>query len=98
MTVIFHRDAETELNDAADFYEARLPDLGKAFISEVYTTTQRIEKYPLVWPVLADDIRRALLRRFPYGILYAVKQDEIYILAVMHLHRSPEYWKNRISE
>lgn len=95
MNVIFHKDAEAELNDAADFYEARRRGLGMALVSEVYLAIQRIQHYPLAWPVMEHTIRRALVRRFPYGIIYIARNDCIYILAVMHLHRSPNYWETR---
>jgi len=49
-----------------------------------------------MWPGLEDDIRRCLTNRFPYGVLYSIEANEIFILAVMHMHRDPDYWKHRI--
>ncbi len=46
--------------------------------------------------MIVGEIRRSLIRRFPYEILYAEEDKEIFIVAVMHLHRDPEYWKHRI--
>ena len=51
--------------------------------------------YPGAWPVLEGDVRRSLVNRFPYGVLYSIEEERIYILAIMHLHRYPDYWKNR---
>ncbi len=48
------------------------------------------------WPVIDDEIRRSLARRLPYGIFYSEEKEEIFILAVMNLHRKPGYWKHRI--
>ena len=45
--------------------------------------------------MLDGDIRRALVKQFPYGVIYSEEQQEILIIAVMHLHRKPEYWRNR---
>ncbi len=95
MKVFFHKDAEIELNEAADYYEDQVPGLGIQLVTEIYLTVQRIMEHPHAWPVIEGDIRRALVRRFPYGVLYAVHDGCIFILAVMHLHREPGYWKER---
>ncbi len=50
-----------------------------------------------VWAVLADDVRKSLVRRFPYGILYTEEQEGIFVVAVMNLHREPGQWKKRRS-
>ncbi len=47
------------------------------------------------WPVLEGDIRRSLVNRFPYGVLYSEERDKIFIVAVMNLYREPGYWKQR---
>jgi plasmid stabilization system protein ParE len=94
----FHPDAEQELNDAIDFYESKEFGLGIDFAIEIKKAIERIESYPQSWTILDGEIRRALLNRFPYGILYAVNDSEIIILAIMHLRRNPKYWKNRIIE
>ena len=54
--------------------------------------------YPDAWPCINSSIRRCLLRRFPYGIIYAYnkQKEEIIVLAVMHLHRDPKYWVYRV--
>ncbi len=68
-------------------------------ISQSRSTRQsRVFSHPYVWPVLGSgDIRRCLTNHFPYGIIYCIEADEILILAVMHLHRKPGYWKERYS-
>jgi hypothetical protein len=62
----------------------------------MYSTIERTMAFPKAWPVIEEDIRRSLIRRFPYGILYSEEKEGIYIMAVMHLHTNPEYWKHRI--
>ena len=49
------------------------------------------------WPVIKDPVRRCLTRKFPYGILDAIEEDYILIVAVMHSSRKPEYWQERIN-
>lgn len=96
MNVLFHPDAETEFNAAIDYYEDIGKGLGYDFSLEVFSALERIKAFPKAWLVIEDGIRRSLVNRFPYGILYAEEQDKIYIVAVMHLHRDPDYWKHRI--
>jgi hypothetical protein len=95
-TFSFHLEADAEFFEAIDYYELCETGLGYDFSIEVYSAIQNIIKYPYAWPVLEDDIRRILTNRFPFGILYAIEQNEIFILAVMHLHRNPDYWKHRL--
>lgn len=91
----FHPEADAEFHAAIDYYEACESGLGEIFAIEVQTTIQNILAYPEMWPVLEDDIRRCLTSRFPYGVVYSSESDGIFILAVMHLHRRPDYWKHR---
>ena len=95
MTFDFHPEAETELLEAIAYYESCAPGLGEDFSLEVYSTVQNILSYPHAWPIVEDDVHRCLTSRFPYGVLYSIESDGIYILAVMHLHRHPDYWKHR---
>lgn len=95
MTYSFHPDAEEEFNQGIEYYEEIEPGLGYDFAVEVYSTIQRSVAYPKAWAVLDGDVRRSLVRRFPYGVLYSEEQDGLFIVAVMNLHRDPDYWKDR---
>lgn len=95
MTFSFHPDAEAEFLAAIDYYEKCEPGLGLDFSIEVHSTIQNIVDYPAAWPILEDDVRRCLTNRFPYGVLYSIETDAVFILAVMHLYRDPDYWKHR---
>jgi toxin ParE1/3/4 len=96
MRCVFHPDAEPEFFAAIAYYEDHEPGLGYDFAIEVHSTIDAILSFPHAWPIIEDDIRRCLVRRFPYGIIYAIDEDIVFILAVMHLHRDPEYWKERL--
>jgi hypothetical protein len=96
MNYDFHPEAEAEFLDAIEYYESCEPGLGQVFAVEVFSTIERITAFPDAWPILTHCTRRCRTKRFPYGIVYSKFTDEIYILAVMHLRRSPEYWKQRI--
>ena len=96
MKYSFHPEAKIELNEGVSYYEKCQPGLGLDFLKEVYATIQRILEYPLGWTPLSANTRRCLTNRFPYGIVYQILDDEIYIIAVMHLNRRPFYYKERI--
>jgi toxin ParE1/3/4 len=95
MTFSFHPDAETEFLQFIGYYEDRERGLGYDFSIEVLAAIQNIVTYPTAWPVIKEDVRRCLVNRFPYGVIYCIELDEIFILAVMHLRRHPDYWKSR---
>jgi len=95
MTFSFHPEAEEEFNKAIDYYEDIAPGLGYDFALEVHSTIKRSVELPQAWAVLEGEIRRSLVSRFPYGVLYSEEQEGIFIVAVMNLHRQPGYWKRR---
>lgn len=91
----FHPEAESELNEAIDYYNARRQGLGLEFAAEIHTTIQTICHFPHAWTPLSKNTKRCLATRFPYGVIYQVKADEIFIIAVMQLNKKPGYWKER---
>ena len=95
MRLSFHPEAEDEFFRAVEYYEACEPGLGQAFSAEVTSGILRIHDYPSAWPLVDDEVRRCLVHRFPFAILYIVERDNIFILAVMHVRREPGYWKSR---
>lgn len=92
MKVIFSRLAKTELDDAFSFYEKQFQGLGVRFKREIKSAIQRIQNYPEAWAVELDDIRKCLLHKFPYKVLYSIESDHIFIIAIAHQHRKPDYW------
>ena len=95
MFVSFHSLAKLELKEAAQYYERESPGLGEAFVTEVERSTDEIVRNPEAGLVVAGAVRRRLIRRFPYALLYRVKAPQIRILAVMNLKRRPAYWVGR---
>lgn len=96
MKYTFHPDAESEFEEAINYYEERQNGLGYDFSIEVYSAIKRIINNPKAWVILEEDIRRCMTKRFPYGIIYSKQDNEFYILAVMNLRRHPDYWKYRM--
>jgi toxin ParE2 len=88
--------AEIELEEAIGWYEAQESGLGDAFLIEVLSVADRIERFPEAWQSLDGDVRRCRLGRFPYGLIYTIVNDDVLVLAVAHLHRRPDYWRDRL--
>ena len=96
MNTRFHPEAFAEFNEAIDFYEERESGLGTDFATDIFGAIDRAIAFPTGWSEIAPGIRRCQTQRFPYGILYSIEStDVLFILAVMHLHREPGYWKDR---
>lgn len=93
--IAFHTDAAEEMRAAAAYYETRERGLGDQFLEEVEEGLQRIQQFPRLWPTYEGEYRRCLLKRFPFGLIYRTAPEQIFIVAVAHLHRRPGYWKSR---
>jgi plasmid stabilization system protein ParE len=95
MKIYFHTEAKKELLEAINYYNEFNDLLGSEFVKEFYSAIERIKLFPGAWSKLSKNTRRCLLNRFPYGIIYSVKDEQIIILAVIQLNKKPTYWKNR---
>lgn len=91
----FSPEARAEFDDGEHYYEAQIPGLGGRFRKDIQQALRRLRRWPLAAPVERGDIRRLVLSRFPYKLLYSVEADRIYVIAVAHLHRAPDYWVDR---
>lgn len=96
MNIRLHALAQSELHDAFEWYEGQLVGLGARFIEEIDDTVSRIIEFPALGPELSPGIRRCLLPRFPFGVIYSCDDTALTILAVAHLHREPRYWVDRL--
>jgi toxin ParE1/3/4 len=91
----FHPLAESELLDAARFYEGRSTGLGRSFLAAIRQAIEQILASPESSPAVRDGLRRMALPRFPYSLIYDVERGSIRIFAVMHQKRRPSYWQGR---
>jgi plasmid stabilization system protein ParE len=87
--LVLRTRAEQDLAEAARWYEEQATGLGRDLLEEADVVIARVMRFPESHPVRHRQFRRALLRRFPYGVFYAVEADEIVILAVLHLAQDP---------
>ena len=97
MKIVFHPEAYEEMVESARFYEERDEGLGSRFLDAVEETIKRIRALPDAGPLERADIRKRLVSGFPFTVLYQFDKDRIYIAAVMHQHRRPGYWRERLS-
>lgn len=95
MRVIFTRIARRELEDAVSFYELEYSELGRRFKEEVKKAVLRVAEYPKAWSIERGEVRKCLLHKFPYKLMYSVEEDHILVIAVAHQHRRPDYWVDR---
>ncbi len=97
MKIEFLEAAEMELDEAFKWYEAQQQSLGVQFLTEFDAEIRRISAYPKSYALFENEVRRCLIKRFPYGVLYGIDADDtIVIIAVAHLHRKPNYWIARL--
>ena len=94
-TLILRQEAERDLAEAYAWYEEKVSGLGSDFLAVVEQSLVSIQKYPGRFPLIYLEIRRALIRRFPYGIFFVCEEQRISVLAVMHTAREPGKWQRR---
>ena len=87
--------AREELNEAAAFYEASVPGLGETFLDDVERAIETIRERPGMGASAGRGFRKSFIRRFPFTIVYAQRDEEIVIVAIAHQRRRPGYWRGR---
>jgi plasmid stabilization system protein ParE len=92
-----HPDVYSELELSRAWYEEKATNLGTEFLNEIERALKVIQEAPTMWSWYdkEQDVRRFLVHRFPYAILYRTTSTAIQIIAAMHLRRNPDYWKSR---
>jgi len=92
---VFRPQADQEVQSARRWYEEQRPRLGIEFANAIDEVVERISSNPLAFPIVHNETRRAVVRRFPYGIYFRVSEDQIVVTAVMHGRRHPRRWQGR---
>ncbi|MFN0157681.1 MAG: type II toxin-antitoxin system RelE/ParE family toxin [Bacteroidota bacterium] len=95
MTVRFHAQAEGEFRDAVVWYEHQRVGLGSEFFLCIDETVERIRRSPTSFPIVHKNIRRAVVRRFPFAVFFETEKSEVRVLAVFHSRRDPSRWRER---
>ena len=89
-------EAEQDIGDAYEWYEARRDGLGEEFLSCVDACIQAVCRMPEMYEKVHKDYRRGLVRRFPYAVFYEYSGQTVTVYCVFHTSRSPEKWRRRL--
>jgi toxin ParE1/3/4 len=95
MKVVYHPEAESELVQAARFYESRVPGLGIRFLDEIDASITILSHSPETYRIVEGNLRKFTLRKFPFSLYYRIIPGGLRILAVKHASRNPDYWRHR---
>ncbi len=95
LPLIINPEAELDLAEARRWYEAERVGLGDELIEAVGKVLNRIQRAPRLYAKVFQELRLALVRRFPYAVLYRIDEDQITVVAVYHTHRDPRAWQGR---
>jgi len=96
MKVGFHQKASEEIVETTAYYEGEVPGLGSGFIIEVERVVAVLCDQPNIGQSVGEELRRILLARFPYSLIYSIESERIWVIAVAHHRRRPGYWQERI--
>ncbi|MEZ4449873.1 MAG: type II toxin-antitoxin system RelE/ParE family toxin [Nannocystaceae bacterium] len=97
-SVLLRPEARAELVEAWAWYEARRAGLGDSMVTCVEAAVSMAARIPESFQVVHGEVRRALVRRFPYGVYFVVDGDALVVLAIAHARREPGYWADRIGK
>jgi len=96
--IILQNEARAEMFDAAIYYDDCRDGLGTEFLDDLEETFVLVKTHPEIGQIVRHSCRRVLFVRFPYGVIYRQRDEDLYVVAVMHLHRKPGYWLDRIRD
>jgi toxin ParE1/3/4 len=94
-SVIFIQAAREELIDAQDWYEGEAAGLGRRFRQAIDGLIERMIENPRQFPIVLKNVRRALLRRFPYSLFFVAEDEALIVIACFHASRDPSHWQTR---
>jgi plasmid stabilization system protein ParE len=94
--LIVEPEAEVELIEAADWYDARSSIVRASFLRAVDAALRRIQENPYQYQIIFGRVRRAMLAGFPYGLIYVAAEDQVIVVACAHCSRNPRRWRKRI--
>ncbi len=95
MKLRWHPDARAEADSAAAFYAEKRPGIAQRFLDDLEIALRRVQRHPQAYRRVDGDIRKCRVPHFPCGVIDRVRFEHIEILAVMHLRKAPDYWRQR---
>lgn len=97
MKIKFHPEARSEMASAIAWYKSKRPELGRAFAREVGDAILKIEQNPLAYAEAYPGFRRCVMWRFPYNVIYAVSDELLMVVAIVHQRRDPDWIRDRLN-
>ena len=91
----FIEEARLDIKEAFQWYDSKLPELGNSFLDSLYKSLEVIERNPYQYQIQLISIRKAVLKRFPYLVIFTIKGQRVIVLGVIHSSRNPTVWKKR---
>ncbi len=95
MRLLYHPLAAQEISDAAAFYESKAAGLGATFLEQIDAAAEMLSRDVHRWPLIEHDIRRIMLKRFPFGIYFRISDDAVRVLTLKHHRQHPGYGMRR---
>lgn len=92
----FHPEVQEDISSAFEWYQNQAIGLGDSFVKELENSLSEIIEQPLAWPSLTKKLKRYILNRFPFSVIYSITSESVYVLAIMHHKRHPKYWISRL--
>ncbi len=93
--IVFRRIAKTEMDESIAWYENQREQLGLEFAVEIDRTLENISRNPIQFSLIRGEVRRALLRRFPYGVHYILEENRVVVIGIFHFKRDPALLEDR---
>ncbi len=90
------RGARTDAREASEWYEREAPEIVGAFRKELSVVLDTIAENPRMYPEVRGTVRRALMTRFPYSILFSIDNHVVVVIAISHQSRSENHWNRRL--
>ncbi|MDJ0516861.1 MAG: type II toxin-antitoxin system RelE/ParE family toxin [Trichodesmium sp. MO_231.B1] len=94
--IIIQPEAEKDLDAAYVWYENSRQELGEEFLNAIDNCLSLIQANPFAYPIIYKQIHRTIVRKFPYGIFYLLKDDAVVVIACLHAKQNPQRLQNRI--
>jgi toxin ParE1/3/4 len=94
--LVVREDARRELTEARDYYDEQRPGYGERFVEAVEAEFALLVQFPEIGIRIRNHVRRRTITRWPYGIVYMIRGDELVVIAIAHHSRRPEYWRSRV--
>lgn len=94
--LVIRPEAEADLAEAYAWYEQRRQGLGQDLLREVERKLDNLQSLPESFPLVYKDVRRALTKRFPYGIYFLIDNARVVVIAIFHAKRNPKSWQRRV--